>query len=116
MWAISIQITTLIKVGIKIIMRSHLTLVRIAFLLISLFVYISNVISLSGFLSARPHPIPPLTSSKSMLLYTLIPHCPSIRLHWGIKPPQDQRPSLPLMPDETILCYICSGAMESLHV
>jgi hypothetical protein len=35
-------------------------------------------------------------------------HCPSISLHWGIEPSQDQGPPLPLMLDKTILCYICS--------
>ena len=29
-----------------------------------------------------------------------LPHSPSIPLHWGIKPSQDQGPSLPLMPDK----------------
>jgi hypothetical protein len=44
------------------------------------------------------------------------PHCPHIPLHWGIKPSQDQGPPLPLMPDNAILCYICSRSHGSLHV
>ena len=37
-------------------------------------------------------------------------------LHWGIKPPQDQGPSVPLMPDKAILCYICNWSHGPLHV
>ena len=33
-------------------------------------------------------------------IYSLLPYCPSIPLHWGIKPSQDQGPFLPLMPDK----------------
>lgn len=32
--------------------------------------------------------------------HSLPPHCPSIPLHWGIKPLQDQGPPLTLMPDQ----------------
>jgi hypothetical protein len=46
----------------------------------------------------------------------LLPHCPRIPLLWGIKPPQDQGPPLPLMSDKTILYYICSWSHVSLHV
>ena len=31
----------------------------------------------------------------------------SILLFWGIKPPQDQGPPLPLMSDKAILYYLC---------
>jgi hypothetical protein len=48
--------------------------------------------------------------------HSIPPHCPSIPLCWGIKPPQDQRPPLSLMPDKAILCYICSWSHGSLHV
>jgi hypothetical protein len=34
----------------------------------------------------------------------------------GIKPPQDQEPPLPLMPDKAVLCYICSGSHGPAHV
>jgi hypothetical protein len=43
------------------------------------------------------------------------PH-PGIPLHWDIKPAQDQGPLLPLIPDKTILSYICSWSHGSLHV
>jgi len=32
--------------------------------------------------------------------YSLLPHCPSIPLYWGIKPLKDQEPPLLLMPDK----------------
>ena len=38
----------------------------------------------------------------------LLPHSPSVPLHWGIKPSQDQGAPLPLMSDKAILCYIYS--------
>jgi hypothetical protein len=52
---------------------------------------------------------PPLT-------YPLPPHHSNIPLCWDIKPPQDQGPSLPLMPDKDILSYICIWSHGSLHV
>jgi hypothetical protein len=42
-------------------------------------------------------------------------HCISIPLCWGIKPPQDQGPLLPLMSDKA-LCYICIWSHGYLHV
>ena len=57
----------------------------------------------SGFLLQQfplPPPPPP-SASMRVLLYLILPHCSSILLHWGIKPSQDQGPSLPLMPDKT---------------
>ena len=50
--------------------------------------------------SANPHPIPPYPASIRELTHPLPPHHPSLPLHWGIKPSQDQRPPLPLMPDK----------------
>jgi hypothetical protein len=44
------------------------------------------------------------------------PLCPSIPLFWVMKPPQDQGTALPLMPDMSILCYICSWGHGSFHV
>ena len=41
---------------------------------------------------------------------------PGIPLRWGIQPPQDQGPLLPLMPDKAILCYICSWSHWPLLV
>jgi hypothetical protein len=48
--------------------------------------------------------------------YLIPPQCPGIPLHWGIKPSQHQEPLLPLMPDNVILCYICSWSHGSLYV
>ena len=50
----------------------------------------------------QPHPLQP-------------PH-PGIPLHWDIKPSQDQGPLLLLMPNKSILCYICHWSHGSLHV
>jgi hypothetical protein len=46
----------------------------------------------------------------------LWPSCPSIPLHWGNHPSQNQGLFLPLMSDKPILCYICSCSYVSLHV
>jgi hypothetical protein len=54
-----------------------------------------------------PYPISPPPFFYEGAL-PLLPHHPGIPLHWGIKPLQDQGPSLTLMPDKAILCYICS--------
>jgi hypothetical protein len=37
----------------------------------------------------------------------LLPSCPGILQHWGIKASQDQGPLLPLRSDKDILCYVC---------
>jgi hypothetical protein len=37
---------------------------------------------------------------------SLLPPCPHIPLHWGIKPSQDQGSLLPLMPNKAILCLV----------
>ena len=57
----------------------------------------------------------PFKVSPSPCLYVSA-HPPGIPVHWGIKPPQDQGPPLPFMPDKGILCYICSWSHRSLHV
>ena len=57
----------------------------------------------------------PFKVSPSPCLYVSA-HPPSIPVHWGIKPPQDQGPPHPLMPDKGILCYISSWSHRSLHV
>ena len=77
------------------------------------FIYISNVIPFLGFPSENPlsHPSSPYSSTHLLLL-----PCPGIPLHWGIEPSQDQEPPLPLMPDKTILCYICGWSHGSLQV
>jgi hypothetical protein len=53
--------------------------------------------------------VPPLT-------HTLPPHQSSVPLHWGIKPPKDQRPPLPLLSGKEILCYIWLWSHRSLQV
>ena len=84
-------------------------------LLIILFTYISNDILLPSFPSTNPlshclyEDAPPPTHPPP-------PHCSSISLHWAIEPPHNQGPHLPLMPDKTILCYICTWSHWSLHV
>jgi hypothetical protein len=69
-----------------------------------LFIYISNVISFSGFPSTTPYPILPYHASVRGLPHPPIHFhfagCPSIPLHWDIKPSQDQGPLLPLMSDK----------------
>ena len=57
------------------------------FLLIILFIYISNIVSPS-----------------------------SIPLCWSNKSTQDQAFLLPFMPDNTVLCYICSRSRGTTHV
>ena len=85
----------------------------------------SNNIALLSFPSTNPYPTPPslclyegAPSPTVPLLHTPTPqpHWSSIHLCWGIKPPQDQEPPLPLMSDKAILCYICSWSPVSLHV
>ena len=98
----------------------YLISILVFFKSIILFVYISNVIPLLGYPSTHPsHPIlPPLCLYEGAPppTHPLLPHCSSIPLHWGIKPPQDQGAPLPLMPDKVILCYICSWSHGSFHV
>ena len=70
------------------------------------------MLSSSPFPFHKP-PIPcPLTSASMRVLpqpnNTLPTHCPSILPYWGIEPPQDQGPPLPLVPNKAILYYICS--------
>jgi len=66
----------------------------------------------------HPSPQPLLYLYKDALLpiHPLQPQHPGIPLHWGNKPSQDQGPLLLLIPDNTILCYICSWSHGSLHV
>jgi hypothetical protein len=67
----------------------------------------------------EPHyPMPPPLASMKVLLHPnpLPPHEPGIPLHWEIKPSEDQGSFLPLMLENTILCYICSWSHESLHM
>ena len=65
-------------------------------------------LSIPSFLSSLPFAPPPT--------HPLPPHHSSIPLRWGIKPPQDQGPPLPLISDKAILYYICIWSHGSLHV
>jgi len=58
---------------------------RSYFLLVILFIYISNVIPLPGFLSANPL----LLWGRSRTHPSTLPPCPGIALHWRIEPSQD---------------------------
>ena len=74
---------------------------------------------LPGFPSrnALPYiPLPCFYEGTPSMTYPLLPHYTSIPQHWGIEPPQDQGPPLPLMPDKAILCYVSSWSHGSLHV
>jgi hypothetical protein len=86
-----------------------------------LFIYISNVVLLPSFLSPNPPSHPPLPFASMRVL----PHPPTYSFLTTlafpftlgcIKPPQDQGPPLPLMPDKAILYYIRSWSHWSLHV
>ena len=60
-------------------------------------------------LHPTPTLLPPLClyQSAPTPMHTLLPHCYSIPLCWGIKPPWDQGPPLLLLLGKAILCYIC---------
>ena len=92
--------------------------INVLFFSVILFIYISSVALLPGLPSANlPFHSPLLFASKRVLpTHPLEPHPSSIPLCWGIKPPQNQGPSLPLKPDKAILCYIFSWSHGSLHV
>lgn len=94
-------------------------------LLIIPLVYISNDIPLPSYPSttppphhptSTPFPYPFLYEGAPSPTYPLPPYYYSIPLCWGIKPPQDQGPPLPLLSDKAILCYICVWSHESLPV
>jgi hypothetical protein len=57
-----------------------------------------------------------LYEGAALSTYRILPHCSSIPLCWGIKPPQDQGQPLPLMSDKAILCYICIWSPGALPV
>ena len=55
------------------------------------------------FLSPSPlFPPPLLYEGAPPPTHPFLPHCSSIPLCWGTKPPQDQGPPLPLMSDKAI--------------
>ena len=85
----------------------------IYFLLIIQFVYTSNDIPILCYPSSNaPSHIyslsPPLCLYESTppLTLTFLHHYSSVPLCWGIKPPQDQGPPLPLLSATAILCYM----------
>jgi hypothetical protein len=89
------------------------------FLLVILFIYISNVIPFPVSPPQNPYPIPPpcwFYEGAPPPTCPLPLHHPSIPLPWVIVPPQDQGVPLPLMPEKAILCYICSWSHRSFHV
>ena len=83
----------------------------------ALYICISNIIPFPVSPLESPYPIPPpLASMRMFPTHPLPPHGPQIPLHWGTEPSQDQQPLLPLIPDNAILCCICSWSHGSLHV
>jgi hypothetical protein len=89
------------------------------FLLIILFIYISNVGSLPSLHYANTP-----SNSLHFAYKRLLPHLPT---HFHLTPlaspfagtkkcPQDQAPILPLIPDKPILCYLCSWSHGPTHV
>ena len=90
------------------------------FFIVYLMYFHFNVILFPGFpsRSSISHP-PPHThfyQGAPPPTHPLPPHHSSIPLRWGIKPPQDQGPPLPLTSDKVILYYICIWSQGSLHV
>jgi len=63
---------------------------------------------------------PPLPSPSpfpaSVKMFPLPPQHPGIPLHWGNEPSWDQWLLLLLMPENAILCYMCSWSHEFLNV
>ena len=77
------------------------------------FSFIGYILSVSP--PESPIPFPHSTSMRgaSPPTHSLLP---GIHLHWGIKPPQDQAPLLPLMSNKAILCHIHCKSHESFYV
>jgi hypothetical protein len=100
----------------------HHILIQSMFLLIILFVYISNGILLPSYPPQTLH----LTSIVFFLPFVsmwVLPHSPTLScptshfpLQRGIKPPQDQEPLFPLLSGKTILCLLCLWIHGSLPV
>ena len=83
------------------------------------FIYIANVTLFPSFppgntLSHPPSPC--FYDGAHPPTHSLLPPCPGILLHWGIKPSQDQGPLLPLMSYKAILSYIYGWSHGSLHM
>jgi hypothetical protein len=89
------------------------------FLLVILFIYISNVIPFPVSPPQAPCPLLPPPASMRVLpppAHPLLPHQPRVSLSCVIEPPQDQGVPLLVMPDKVILCYIYSWSHGSPHV
>lgn len=75
------------------------------FLLIILFIYLSNVIPLPIFPSTSSLSLPPypyLYEGALPPFYPLLPQWRSIPLSWVLKPPKNQEAPLPVMPHTAI--------------
>jgi hypothetical protein len=85
-----------------------------------LFLYISNVMPFLSFPCINPHSIPPPPAFMRVLPHLptqqLSPHCPSIPLHWGIKPSQDQCFSSHWCPTRPSSATYAAGAMGLSNV
>lgn len=88
-------------------------------LIISLINNILNVITTSSLLftnSSCHSPVLCLHECVPQPIHSLLSHPSDMPLLWGIKFPQVQVPPLPLMPDEAVLRYKCSGSNGPAHV
>ena len=64
----------------------------------------------------KPYFIPPPPDNMKVYPHPLLPFCPHIPLHYGIKSSRDQGPPHPFRPNKAILCYIYDWSHGSLHV
>jgi hypothetical protein len=74
------------------------------------YLFIQMLSDLPGFLSARPLSYPPPLPAHPPT-HPLPPHCPGIPLNWGIEPPKDQGPPLPLILDKVTPATYAAGAI-----
>ena len=94
----------------------HPSCVCVLFLLIILFIYISNDISFLVTLPQTPQPISLLPLPLAFMsapppIHSLLNHPYSIPLHWSIKPPS---PPIDLKQDHPLL--LCIWGPGSLHI
>jgi len=83
-------------------------------LLVTVFIYISNVVPLPGFTSTNSlSPSPSPCFYKGALVATYFSFLSTLAFPYVVESPQDQACPFLLMSDEAVLCYICHG---SLHV
>jgi hypothetical protein len=88
-----------------------------SFLLVILFIYISNLVPLPGFPSANPssHPSPFVCMKVLPCPLSFPPHRSGVPLCWDIKTLHNQGSPLTLMPNKSVLCYLCDWSHGSLH-